>query len=126
MPLLMAALPRPDLNVWPSHARAVAVCLIMTQSLYYCVMLYATPEISVEDARVLAAIDVMRQELRHAIRDTPVKWTDGRREFLTAHAIAASNSIEGFKVSTVDVVDLIEGEHDIDISEENLAETVAY
>ena len=29
-------------------------------------------------------------------------------------------------MSTVDVVDLIEGEHDVDISEENLAETVAY
>jgi Fic family protein len=75
---------------------------------------------------VLAEIDVMRQELRHAIRDTPAKWTDGLRKFLTADAIAASNSIEGFKVSTVDVADLIEGEHDVDISEENLAETVAY
>jgi len=28
--------------------------------------------------------------------------------------------------ATADVADLIEGEHDIDISEENLAETVAY
>jgi hypothetical protein len=89
-------------------------------------MLYPTPEISAEDVRVLAEIDVMRQELRHAIRDAPTKWTDGLRKFLTADAIAASNSIEGFKVSTVDVVDLIEGEHDVDISEENLAETVAY
>ena len=89
-------------------------------------MLYPTPEISAEDARVLAEIDVMRQELRHTIRDTPTKWTDGLRKFLTADAIAASNSIEGFKVATVDVVDLIEGEHDVDISEENLAETVAY
>jgi hypothetical protein len=37
-----------------------------------------------------------------------VKWTDGLRRFLTADAIAASNSIEGFKVSTVGVADLIE------------------
>jgi hypothetical protein len=61
-------------------------------------MLYPAPEISAEDERVLAEIDVMRQELRHAIRGTPAKWTDGLRKFLTADAIAASNSIEGFKV----------------------------
>src|ERR1700722_11851007 len=84
------------------------------------------PQADLLRPRVLAEIDVMRQELRHTIRDTPAKWTDGLRKFLTADAIAASNSIEGFKVSTVDVVDLIEGEHDVDISAENLAETVAY
>jgi Fic family protein len=44
----------------------------------------------------------------------------------SADAIAASNSIEGFRVSTVDVADLIEGEHDVDVPEENLAETLAY
>jgi Fic family protein len=89
-------------------------------------MLYPTPALAAEDARVLTEIDVMRKELRHVIRDSPAKWTDGLRKFLTADAIAASNSIEGFKVSTVDVVDLIEGDRDIDISEENLAETTAY
>jgi Fic family protein len=68
----------------------------------------------------------MRRDLRHAVRDTPVKWTDGLRKFLTADAIAASNSIEGFRVSTSDVVDLMEGDHDVEVSEENLAETLAY
>jgi Fic family protein len=89
-------------------------------------MLYPTPALSADDARVLAEVDAMRRNLRHVVRDTPTKWTDGLRKFLTADAIAASNSIEGFRVSTVDVVDLIEGEHDIEISAENLAETVAY
>jgi hypothetical protein len=70
-------------------------------------MLYPTPEISAEDVRVLAEIDVMRQELRNAIRDTPAKWTDGLRKFLTADAISASNSIGGFRVTTVDVADLM-------------------
>ena len=64
--------------------------------------------------------------MRHVVRDMPAKWTSGLRKFLTADAIAASNSIEGFRVSTVDVADLMEGEHDVDVSEENLAETVAY
>lgn len=68
----------------------------------------------------------MRRELRHAIRDRPARWTDGLRKFLTADAVAASNSIEGFRVSTVDVADLMEGEHDVDVSDENRAETLAY
>lgn len=68
----------------------------------------------------------MRRELQHAVRDTPARWTNGLRKFLTADAIAASNSIEGFRVATVDVADLMEGEHDVEISAENLAETLAY
>jgi Fic family protein len=89
-------------------------------------MLHQTPKLAREDMRVLDEVNVMRTELWHVIRAIPVKWTDGLRKFLTADAIAASNSIEGFKVPTVDVVDLIEGEHDVDVSAENLAETVAY
>lgn len=89
-------------------------------------MLYPTPLLTADDVRVLDEIDAMRRDLRHAVRDRPAKWTDGLRKFLTADAIAASNSIEGFRVNTVDVVDLMEGEHDVEISEENLAETVAY
>jgi Fic family protein len=89
-------------------------------------MMYPTPSLTADDARVLDEIDAMRRDLRQAVRDTPVKWTDGLRKFLTADAIAASNSIEGFRVSTSDVVDLMEGERDVELSEENLAETVAY
>jgi len=89
-------------------------------------MIYPTPTLTVDDGRVLGEIDGMRAELRHVVRDAPAKWTSGLRKFLIADAIAASNSIEGFRVSTADVADLIEGEHDVDVSEENLAETVAY
>jgi Fic family protein len=98
----------------------------MTQSLYYYIMLYPTPVLTLDDVRVLDEIDGMRRDLRHVVRDRPAKWTSGLRKFLTADAIAASNSIEGFRVSTVDVADLMEGEHDVDVSEEDLAETVAY
>lgn len=84
------------------------------------------PDLTGGDERVLREIDDMRRDLRHAIRDTAARWTDGLRKFLTADAIAASNSIEGFKVSTVDVLDLAEGEHDVDVSDENRAETLAY
>ncbi|HUN36156.1 MAG TPA: Fic family protein [Trebonia sp.] len=89
-------------------------------------MLYPTPRLGPDDQRVLGEIDDMRRELRHAVRDAPARWTEGLRKFLTADAIAASNSIEGFKVATVDVIDLMEGEHDVDVSDENQAETIAY
>ncbi len=50
----------------------------------------------------------------------------GLRKFLTADAVAASNSIEGFKVATVDVEDLMEGERDVEVSEVDREETLAY
>jgi Fic family protein len=89
-------------------------------------MLYPTPRLAPDDVRVLGKIDQMRGELRDIVRDAPAKWTQGLRKYLTADAVAASNSIEGFRVTTVDVIDLMEGEHDVDVSDENRAETLAY
>jgi Fic family protein len=89
-------------------------------------MLYPTPDLGPADDRVLGEIDGMRDALRHQIRTTPTKWTEGLRKFLAADAIAASNSIEGFPVSTIDVQDLMEGERDVEVSDENREETLAY
>ena len=89
-------------------------------------MLYPTPALRPADDQVLSEIDGMREALRHQIRTTPSKWTEGLRKFLTADAVAASNSIEGFKVSTIDVEDLMDGERDVDVSDENREETLAY
>ncbi|MFE3545540.1 Fic family protein [Nocardia sp. NPDC059177] len=89
-------------------------------------VLYPTPNLSAQDQRVLEAVDEMRERLRHQVQGVPAKWTGGIRKFLTADAVAASNSIEGFKVSTVDVEDLMAGEQDIDVTDENRAETLAY
>ncbi len=75
---------------------------------------------------VLTAIQEMRQRLRHQILDRPAKWTSGLRRYLTADAVASSNSIEGFKVSTVDAQDLMDGERDVDVSDEDREETLAY
>jgi Fic family protein len=89
-------------------------------------MLFPTPELASSDERVLDEIDRMREALRHQVRATPSKRTSGLRKFLTADAVAASNSIEGFKVATVDVEDLMEGERDVEVSDENRDETLAY
>ncbi|MEV1168419.1 hypothetical protein [Nonomuraea sp. NPDC049784] len=88
--------------------------------------MYATPSLTAEDSRVLEEIEAARHALRHQVGATPAKRTAGLRKFLTADAVAASNSIEGFKVSTIDVEDLMEGERDVDVSEENREETLAY
>jgi Fic family protein len=89
-------------------------------------MLYPTPELDADDQRVLGEIDTARAHLRHQMSSSPSKWTAGLRKFLTADAVAASNSIEGFKVSTVDVEDLLDGERDVEVSDENRHETLAY
>jgi Fic family protein len=89
-------------------------------------VLYPTPALSEADQRVLDDIEKMRGTLRDQVADSSDKWLASLRKFLTADAVAASNSIEGFKVSTVDVEDLIAGESDVDVSEENRQETLAY
>ncbi|NUT40202.1 MAG: Fic family protein [Thermoactinospora sp.] len=89
-------------------------------------MLYSTPALTSEDSRVLEEIEAARSDLRHQVHNTPARWTAGLRKFLAADAIAASNSIEGFKVSTIDVEDLMAGERDVDVTEENREETLAY
>lgn len=89
-------------------------------------MLYPTPHLSPDDERVLEDIERMRHALRHQVRSTPSAWSASLRKFLTADAVAASNSIEGFRVATVDVEDLMEGERDVEVSEENRNETLAY
>ncbi|TDD68149.1 Fic family protein [Actinomadura darangshiensis] len=89
-------------------------------------MLYPTPALTSADESVLSEIERMREALRHQVRGTPAKRTEGLRKHLTADAVAASNSIEGFKVATVDVEDLMEGERDVEVSEENREETLAY
>jgi Fic family protein len=90
-------------------------------------MLYSAPPLDSADQRVLAEVSEMREELRHAVRNGPAKWTADLRRNLTASAIAASNTIEGFKVDARDVVDLMDGEREgVDASEADKAETLAY
>ncbi|MFI6984298.1 Fic family protein [Embleya sp. NPDC050154] len=88
-------------------------------------MLYAIPHLEPVDLRVLEQVDAMRDRLRHAVRQAPVKWTLDLCKALTASAIAASNTIEGYRVDVKDVADLMDGEREVDASDENKAETLA-
>lgn len=89
-------------------------------------MLYSIPSLTSEDERVLAEVDTRRERLRHQVLGTPAKWTAGLRKSLTADAIAGSNTIEGYRVDSRDVEDLLDGEREVATSEENKAETLAY
>ncbi|GAA2513733.1 Fic family protein [Winogradskya humida] len=89
-------------------------------------MLFPTPPLTAADRAVLTHVEQMREQVRHQLRGRPGNWTSGLSRFLTADAVAASNSIEGFRVSTQDAQDLMDGERDVDVSDENREETLAY
>src|SRR4051794_13934669 len=94
---------------------------------YHSCMLYRTPQLAAIDRQVLDEITAMRRELRHVVQQSPMKWTADLRRALTASAIAASNTIEGYRVDPVDVADLLDGEREaVEASEEDKAETLAY
>lgn len=88
-------------------------------------MMFSVRSLSDDDRRVLDEIDAMRRELSHQTR-MPPKWLKSLRKFLAADAVAASNYIEGFRVRTADVADLMDGELDVDVSDEDRDETLAY
>jgi Fic family protein len=89
-------------------------------------MLFPTPTLTSDDLRVLEEIDRMRTRLHGQVQSRPTKWTPGLRKYLTADAVAASNSIEGIRVSTVDAVDIMDGERDVEVTEADREETLAY
>lgn len=89
-------------------------------------MLYQTPELTARDREVLAGIDRMRGDLSAMLQRTPARWTEGLRKTLTADAIAGSNSIEGYRVDSSVVGDILDGEEVVDTTEANKAETQAY
>ena len=88
--------------------------------------MFRTPALTPADQVVLAGVEALRDRLRHQVQVHPGRLTSGLRRFLTADAVAASNSIEGFHVTTQDVQDLMDGERDVEVSDENREETLAY
>lgn len=89
-------------------------------------MLYEMPCLEPADFEVLRQVNAMRALLRHAVQQVPRKWAVDLGKALTASAIAASNTIEGYRVDAKDVADLMDGEREVETSDENKAETLAY
>lgn len=105
----------------------------MITSFHHGLVLFPTPLLTAADQRVLAEIDTLRHDLRDRVLTPPrspvgarPNWTESLGRFLTAEAVAGSNHIDGFRVSTADAVDLIDGERDIDVADVDREATLAY
>jgi len=88
-------------------------------------MLFQTPQPSVDDAHVLEEIYGMRDQLSDVLR-VPRRWTGGLRRHSIAQAIRGSNSIEGYVVEVDDAAAAVDGEDPLSASEQIFAEIRGY
>jgi Fic family protein len=87
--------------------------------------LFSTPELDLEDQRVITEIDDVRASLGDVLR-APKRWNGLLRRTSTARAIQGSNTIEGYTVSEADAVAAVDGEPPLTADEATWAEIVAY
>ncbi len=88
-------------------------------------LLFATPELDLDDQRVLAEIDQVRASLATVLR-APKRWDGLLRRTSTARAIQGSNTIEGYTVSESDAVAAVDDEPPLTADEATWAEIVGY
>lgn len=88
-------------------------------------MLYAFPDLDLEDTAVLAEISAMRTELAEHLR-VPRQWTGRLRRTALARAIRGSNSIEGYRVELDDADASLDGEEPLSADQRTFAEIRGY
>lgn len=88
-------------------------------------MIYATPELTAEDERVLGEIHALRRELIDVL-GTPRRWEGGLRRAMLARAIQGSNSIEGYDVEVDDAAAALDDDEPLSADEETFAEIRGY
>lgn len=79
-------------------------------------MLFAAPEVDVQEQEVIDRIGALQEKLRWAVYE-PRVWTGLLRRSHFAKAIRASNSIEGYHMSLDDAIAVVEGEAPADADE---------
>ena len=72
-------------------------------------MIYQTPECGPEERAAIARIDARWRELRFYVAHDHKRWVGSVRRVLTAVANQASNSIEGYNISTEDAIAALQG-----------------
>jgi Fic family protein len=97
----------------------------MSFNRYDCGMIYATPQLTEQDQRVLAQLAEFRSRLRFFLQK-PRRWYGTLRRATLARAVQGSNSIEGYHASVEDVAALIEDEDPLDADEETRHAIVGY
>ncbi|WP_018353469.1 Fic family protein [Longispora albida] len=88
-------------------------------------MLYATPQLTSDDRRVLDEITTMSELLQPMVRPTRT-WSGSLRRELFARNIQASIMIEGYQTSVADVESMIAGGEPLDSTKANLREAEGY
>lgn len=77
---------------------------------------YRTPTPDNDEIRVIELIDALRDEMKHRVSE-PRRWSGNLRRMLEAHAVQASNSIEGYNATLSDVLATADGEEPMEASE---------
>jgi Fic family protein len=88
-------------------------------------VLYETPALDLEDARVLDEIARMRAELAEHLR-VPRRWGGRLRRTALARAIQGSNSIEGYHVELDDADAALDDEEPLSADQRTFAEIRGY
>lgn len=88
-------------------------------------MLYAYPDLDLEDSVVLEQLAAMRVELAEHLR-VPRRWTGRLRRTALARAIRGSNSIEGYHVELDDADAALDDEEPLSADQRTFAEIRGY
>jgi len=88
-------------------------------------VLYAFPDLDLEDSVVLEEIAAMRAELAEHLR-VPRRWTGRLRRTALARAIRGSNSIEGYHVELDDADAALDGQEPLSADQRTFAEIRGY
>lgn len=80
-------------------------------------MIFAAPELTEPELRVLAQVEELKTRLRFQLHE-PRRWAGSLRRVSLARAIQGSNSIEGYDAGLDDAVDVAAGEEPLEANEE--------
>lgn len=87
--------------------------------------LFQTPDLDLDDIRVVDEIHTLRAELASLLR-APRRWNGFLRRTSAARAIQGSNTIEGYTVSDDDAVAAVDGEPPLSADDSTWAEIIGY
>lgn len=87
--------------------------------------LFRTPDLDLEDQRVISEVNDLRESLADLLR-APQRWNGLLRRTSTARAIQGSNTIEGYTVSDQDAVAAVDDEPPLSADQATWAEIIAY
>lgn len=88
-------------------------------------VVYRAPLLDPVELQVIEMIEALRAELQHRASE-PQRWVGGLRRMSFARAVQASNSIEGYNAGLDDVVAAVDGEEQLDSSEETKLAVAGY